>query len=254
MNLKTLTWNIGGGKIISHEADPTKLASYAEDGLSHIVDILKEQDADIITLQETHKNDSEDMVQNIAEVLGHKYFFHDSTSPSHIDADFRLGHAIISRYPLHNHYFELFKNPHLEVVWEDGSIARSFDKGFTSATVEIEDTSLGITTTHLVPFRRFGIDPKSEQGKSILLTVEQAIQPLSAPWIIQGDFNINEETITSYFPTIFKNMDEIELKEPTTPKGSRYDHIIFSGITLTEAKVLNNVLTDHYPVVTKFQF
>ena len=100
MNIKVLTWNIGGGKILGESSDPSLLASYSEDGFEYIVKTLREENPDIIALQETHKNEQDDFVSSIAKELNYKYYIHDSTSPSHIDKDYQLGHAIISKYPI----------------------------------------------------------------------------------------------------------------------------------------------------------
>lgn len=253
MKIKVITWNIGGGKILAKNSDPNKLASYSEDGFNHIIEILKNENPDIITLQETHKNEFEDLVGNISKALGFDFYKHDSTSPSHIDSKFNLGHAIISRYPIDNHTSGFFNNPKLNVVWEDGSIAQSFDKGFSTVVVSVDGQAINITTTHLVPFRRFKVDVESEVAKTILKDVQEKIKIMPAPWIISGDFNINSKSLKDYLPRLLANMTELDINEPTTPKGSYYDHIIFRGVKLMECHVLSNVVTDHYPVVATFE-
>lgn len=253
MKFTIMTWNIGGGKILSKNSDPHKLASYSKDGFEHITKVIKKENPDVITLQETHKNKSEDLVEGISKTLGYDFYKHDSTSPSHIDSKFNLGHAIISRYPIKNHTFALFNNPKLSVVWEDGSIAKSFDKGFSTVVINVDGQSVNISTTHLVPFRRFKIAVESEVAKTILRDVEEKIKIMPIPWIFSGDFNINSKSLKEYLPKLLGNMNEINISEPTTPKGRYYDHIIFNGIKLIESHVLNNVLTDHYPVVATFE-
>lgn len=253
MKLKVITWNIGGGKILAKNSDPNKFASYSEDGFNHIIEVLKNENPDIITLQEVHKNETEDLVENISKALGFDFYKHDSTSSSHIDLKFNLGHAIISRYPINSHTFNFFRNPKLTVVWEDGSIAQSFDKGFSTLGVNIDGQAINITTTHLVPFRRFEIDVESEVAKTILKDVEEKIKIMSAPWIISGDFNINSKSLKQYLPSLLEGMNELDINKPTTPDGSYYDHIIFKGMKLTESHVLSNVYTDHYPVVATFE-
>lgn len=253
--LKVLTWNIGGGKILDKNSDPSKLASYSLDGFENIAQLLLSEKPDIVTLQESHKNGSKDQVKELADRLGYEFYIHDSTSPSHIDTDFELGHAVISRYPLSDHVFQLFENPHLEVVWEDGSVAKSFDKGYSSVTAKINDSELlRITTTHLVPFRRFEIELESEQAQQIISNVDKTIVRESKPWIVLGDFNIDSSLVADYFPTAFHKMDEVNIESPTTPKGRKYDHILFDGLSLVEYRIANEVLTDHYPVIATFEF
>lgn len=254
MKLKTLTWNIGGGKLLGDNADPARIASYTEDGLSSIIDLLKEEKPDIITLQETEQKDGYDQVQVIAQALDYKYYFHDSTSDSHIDTDCKLGHAVISKYPISQHHFGLFKNPKIQVAWEDGSVATSFDKGFSSCKVTIGETDVWVTTLHLIPFRRFEIDMASEQAQEILRNVADTLSVNGKNALIQGDFNINDSKLQSYLPSLFskENLEEIVIDEPTTPKGRSYDHALYRGLVFESKTVSSSVKTDHYPVICTF--
>lgn len=250
MQLTTLTWNIGGGMLLKAGADPSRMASYSVDGLNEIKQLLREQSPDIITLQETHKNDSYDQVADIAEALGYDYFAHDSTSRSHIDPTMQLGHGILSRYPIVSHHTGFFENPNITVEWEDGTQATTFDKGYTTCDLSVDGTPVSITTLHLIPFKRFNIDVSADAGREIAANVAASITTPAKQWIIQGDFNINSPTLRPYFPALFnEGLDEVALTEPTTPKGNRYDHILYRGFTLENQTVISNILTDHYPVI-----
>ena len=254
MKLRTVTWNIGGGKLLQDNADPTLLASYTKDGIDEIVAHLKSIDPDVITLQETQRNANNDQIAYIAENLGYKYFLHDSTSDSHIDKGHQLGHGIISRYPLTDHQTGFFDNPRVQVEWEDGSIATSFDKGYTTCRVTAKNTSFSLTTLHLIPFRRFNIEMDSDLAKSILRNVAETLSSPTRKWIIQGDFNIDSETLKEYMPELFEQeLDEVSVAEPTTPKNHRYDHVLFRSMTLTSLHINPDVLTDHFPVIAEFE-
>jgi endonuclease/exonuclease/phosphatase family metal-dependent hydrolase len=254
MRIKTLTWNIGGGKLLDEGSDPTRLASYSKDGLHEIIELLKVENPDVITLQETQKNDTNDQVQTIADALGYSYI-HDSTSQSHIDTDSQLGHAILTRYEITDHTRGFFTNPEVEIEWEDGSTATSFDKGYSTCTLDVKGRPLTVTTLHLIPFKRFEIDIPSEQSKTILQDVEAKITGDHSPWLIQGDFNIDSNLLKEYLPRLFDvHTQEILLQEPTTPKDRKYDHIICRSGNILEHRVISNVLTDHYPVVAEIEF
>lgn len=253
ITIKILTWNVGGGKILEPGKDVDKIASYNRDGFEHITQTIQAENPDIVTLQEVHKNEMYDLVEQYCKKLGYQYFVHDSTSPSHIDATYKLGHAIISKFPLSDHVFGLFKNPNLSVKWEDGSIAQSFDKGYSTVRVSLPETDVYVTTTHLVPFRRFSIDIDSPAAKQILSDVDNTLSSELMPYIITGDFNINRPILHDYLPNLLETMDEICLEYPTTPKGRMYDHILFRGASLTEHHIASSVKTDHFPVVAEFK-
>ena len=119
------------------------------------------EEPDVIALQETQRKEGYDQVELIAGSLGYEHYFHDSTSESHIDTDCRLGHCVISKYPISQHRFGLFENPDAQVTWEDGSTATTHDKGFSSCVVSIGDTQIEVTTLHLIPFR--GLASKSKR-------------------------------------------------------------------------------------------
>lgn len=255
MRIKSVTWNIGGGKVLQQGADPLLMGSYSVDGLDEITAWLRKENPDIITLQETQRDDTVDQVVMIATDLGYEYYYHDSTSESHIDIGCKLGHGILSRYPLVTHTTGLFINPKVSVTWEDGSTATSHDKGYTTCTARVGDKDLAITTLHLVPFKAFKIDPRGEQGTQILDNVAASLVTTTPSWIIQGDFNIDGDTLASYLPTLFaQGVEEVATDQPTTPKGHRCDRALFRRLTLNKSRIDSSVMTDHFPVVAEFEY
>jgi endonuclease/exonuclease/phosphatase family metal-dependent hydrolase len=255
MELKTLTWNIGGGKLLRDGADPSHIASYAEDGLDAIAGLLESEKPDVITLQETQRKEGHDQVELIASSLGYEHYFHDSTSESHIDTDCRLGHCVISRYPISQHRFGLFDNPDAQVTWEDGRTATTHDKGFSSCVVSIDDTQIEVTTLHLIPFRMFKIELESPTAQGILQDVAGKLVPARDKALIQGDFNIDRTGVQPYLRQLFAKagLAEVAIDEPTTPGGRRLDHILYRGLALKSKRIASGVRTDHYPVIATFE-
>jgi endonuclease/exonuclease/phosphatase family metal-dependent hydrolase len=256
MQLTTVQWNIGGGKILAPGADPTKMASYSEDGLDYVVDYLKTVTPDIITLQEIHINDSLNQAEYIAEKLGMSYWVSDAFADSHIEEGQKLGQAIISKYPISDKESQLYVNLNKEAPSDDGSTTwHSHDKGLTRCSIDLGEVMLCATTTHLTPFRVFNIDVGSEDGRCILDDVEAKLANDSAYQLIQGDFNLDFSQLAPLFPTLINDtMEEIPLEDGTTPKDRRYDHILYKGIQLTASTINKEALTDHYPVVAEFEF
>lgn len=253
MNLTTVQWNIGGGRIRGINDDATTTDSYCQNGIEYIISFLKTIDPDIITLQEIHKNDSKDQAEEIASRLGLKYYISDFYADSHIEAGQKLGQAIISRYIISNRRFELFVNPQYEITWEDGGVASSHDKGVLSADIDVNGTVIHTITTHLIPFRRFDIDPISNDAHDVVEDIQEKLQTSAKTVLVQGDFNFNFEALRPILPKLFKDgMDEVLQTNYTTPKKRRYDHILFRGIKIKESSVDDSLLTDHYPIITHF--
>ena len=255
MQITTVQWNIGGGKILKLGSDPTLMSSYTDDGINYIVDHLKTIQPDIITLQEIHINDEFNQVEHIANQLNMSYWISDTLSTSHLEEGQKLGQAIISKYPITDKVFQLYINPEKQTVSEDGKTTwYSHDKGLTRCYIELSEIRLLTTTTHLTPFRLFSIDTESEEGRRILNDVESKLTDDSEYQLVQGDFNLNFTHLASVFPNLINDMlKEVPQKEGTTPKDSRYDHVLYRGVRLIESNVDTEALTDHYPLITKFE-
>lgn len=256
MQLTTVQWNIGGGKTLTPGADPTKMASYSEDGLDYIVDYLKAIAPDIITLQEIHINDSLNQAKYVAEQLGMDYWISDAFADSHIENGQKLGQAIISKYPISDKESQLYVNLNKEAPSDDGSTTwHSHDKGLTRCSIDLGEIMLSTTTTHLTPFRVFSIDVDSEDGRRILDDVEVKLTNDSEHQLIQGDFNLDFSRLAPLFPKLInEDVKEIPLEEGTTPKDRRYDHTLYKGMRLVKSVVNREALTDHYPVINEFEF
>jgi endonuclease/exonuclease/phosphatase family metal-dependent hydrolase len=252
MKLKTLTWNIGGAKLLAKGADPSLMSSYSVDGIAEIIDLIKREQPDIVTLQETQKNEIQDQVQQIATGASFEYYVHDSTSESHIDRGMLLGHGIISRFPIVSHETDFFTNPHVQVVWEDGRTVVTYDKGYTNCIVKTEVGELQISTLHLTPFRRFKIELESDLGKTMMADLEARVHASRDKYLLQGDFNMNYAELKPFLPAMFDSGIQEVITEPTTPDGRTYDHIFYKGMKNTGSIVGTDVLTDHYPVIAMF--
>lgn len=253
MQLRTVQWNIGGAHIRTPNDDATNPEGYVNENLSYVIEYLKAHDPDIITLQETHADDSGSQAKAIAEQLGLKYFVNDPYDNSHIAASQKLCQSIISRYPIKEHSFELFFNPLYRKVMGDGNEWVSHDKGISTAALDIEGTELTVQTLHLIPFRVFDANVEDERGKKVRGSIEALIQKEKSPYLLQGDFNYAD--IPALLPAIFSNeLHEVGGNISTTPKGRIYDHIFFRGMRQdSDPFVDSSVLTDHYPIVARFE-
>src|SRR5215203_725471 len=103
MEIKTLQWNIGGGRICALGKNPTDPKSYSEDGIDSIIDILKQVQPDVVTFQETHSfpETSENcQIQRIAEASGYGYWTDHATDRSFIEEGMMIGQGIISRHSI----------------------------------------------------------------------------------------------------------------------------------------------------------
>lgn len=254
MMIKSLQWNIGGGIIRNKEDDPFVDNSYHVSNLNYIADFIKKLDPDLITLQETHASSELIQAELLSRLTGLHYWVNDAYDHSHLEAGQRLGQAILSKYPIQEHTFELFYNPKYKVERPNGETWFSHDKGLSKCKIEINGVLIEIQTLHLIPFRTFTIDPMSDQAQTTREDITKKIHSSFDRIILQGDFNINQESLHTFIPDVFEiGFDEILSDRATTPAGCRYDHILFKGFQVKSMNVFQTTLTDHYPVSVEFE-
>ncbi|MEK7625871.1 MAG: endonuclease/exonuclease/phosphatase family protein [Patescibacteria group bacterium] len=245
--IKSVQWNIGGGMIRHPEADPLSSGSYCEDGLDNIIATLEQRDPHLITLQETHEKNGDNQTRMIAEALGYGHWVNDTYAPSHLDDSSMLGQGVISRFPIHGHSFQLFINPNFQIGEE-----YSHDKGLTSVTLGVGKRAVVAQTLHALPFRRLGVDIASDEARAIFDDMQAKIlERAKGHSVLQGDFNIDMSSLRESFPELFEaGFSELKQHLATTPRGRRYDHLLFSEIGLLASGMLKDQLTDHYPIAS----
>src|SRR3989344_2982358 len=253
MIVKTIQWNIGGGKI-RKENDPPG-GPYADDGIAHIQQILEKYNADIITFQETHADDKIVQAEIIAKDINLSYTANDIYDKSHIEDGQGLGQAIISRFPISEHDFKLFFNPHFETSTPSGGIWISHDKGVSRWNVDLgKGKIIEVATLHLIPFRVFGINPLEEKFESLRKNIAELASPSSDTFLLQGDFNFDDTSLKQFLPDLLNQTEsEVLLDKPTTPKDRKYDHVLYRELKHIRSEVITDVLTDHFPVYSEFE-
>ncbi len=244
---RTVQWNIGGGNVRANSAS----TEYDIDGLDAIIEKLEAVDPDLITLQETHTADGYSQAEIVSKALQLPYWVNDEYGESHINPAYRIGQAIISRFPLADTDFRLFLDSGYKAEWA----TRTHDKGVTSATVLVNDkVTVLAQTLHAVPFRAFGVDQASEVARPVLDDMQaKVLANKGHPRLLQGDFNLDAVSLDSLMPDLFEEgFNEVCHEIPTTPSGRIYDHILFIGAKSLDSIVAEEVLTDHYPIVSTF--
>ncbi|MCK5416110.1 endonuclease/exonuclease/phosphatase family protein [Candidatus Parcubacteria bacterium] len=254
MKISTIQWNIRGGKIRDVNSAINSDESYNRDGVEYMKDVLKKYNPDIVFLQETHEKDNYNLVQELSTYASKTYFFNDIYAESHIVEGFGLGQGIISKFKINNHSFEFFFNPKLEIICSNGEKWITHNKGLSKCFIDINGTIIELMTLHLMPFRRFRIDPFDKKLDRTRKDIRNKIFSKNKNFILEGDFNINNSSLKKFLPNFFINdTKEVILDKYTTPFERYYDHVIYGSIKHISSTVLDNVLTDHYPIYSKFE-
>jgi exonuclease III len=248
--LRIASWNVAGGKTINS----LKRFDFASTDIGYFTNELKQARPDIICLQEIHTKDGEVQAQIFAEQLGMPYVFNTANSPSHIDPDYQLGNAILSRHAFTVAQDTKFPNPSFELRWKDGSLAPDHPKGLQ--TVDIGD--LTIANTQLLPVDIWDYNYRVGCGAELASDIEEiVIDSINHPVIVGGDFNYNHPK--EIFPHLYQvyNLAESLPNEITRPTESGEmktpDHILYS---ISNFQVIQSEIiptnTDHYLCIVDF--
>jgi len=253
MKIKTLQWNIGGGKIRKQGSDAKNCDSYSVDGITYISEIIQQYNPDIVTLQEVHVG-TINQAKEIAKKTGMPFYIVDSYDDSHLEKNQKLSQAIISRFPLTKRDFTFFYNPEFEITHNNITYEKTHDKGLTTAIANLGNLEIEIKTLHMIPWRKCNVNPLGDEAKEAREDINKKLAPTKNHFLIQGDFNIDDYSVKEFLPKVMsKDRQEIINEKPTTPKGRRYDHIVYKGMQLVSFSVLDNALTDHYPLLSEFE-
>jgi endonuclease/exonuclease/phosphatase (EEP) superfamily protein YafD len=250
--IKAVQWNIGGAKILQDGADPASPEAYTEDGLDHIIDVIKQESPDLVTLQEAHQR----LPFEIAHDLGYEGWVNHPVSPSHIDKREMLALGCVSKGYIYHDSLSPLTTPPWSMQIAEGVYVSPHKKAIANYLVGIDGgDTLAVQNLHLFPFRKLGVDSSSAKAEPVLREVEEKVGTWESPRLLQGDFNLNYESLRPLLPGLFEaGFEEVEQHEITTPRNSRPDHVLYSGMTVVRSTVIKDVLTDHYPIVTTFQF
>lgn len=253
MKISTLQWNIGGAKIRTPDSDPTNYDIYKQEGLEHIIAVIKECKPDIVTLQETHASPAFVQAMEISMQTGLPNKVNVSYDRSHIDKQQDLGQAVLSRFPITRYFSTKFLNPKYEITRPNGEVWISHDKGITECELKIENKMVIVYSLHLIPFQYFEVDHLGERAKELRADIAKKLK-IKSDCLIQGDFNIDGPSLKEFMPEWFKaGLQEILQDAPTRPKGQSHDHVLYKGLKLKSSKVIESVLTDHFPIYSEFE-
>jgi endonuclease/exonuclease/phosphatase family metal-dependent hydrolase len=240
--MKILSWNIAGGR---KDLPDRSLGYEGREDLVYFSNKIKECGPDVIMLQETHSNDKRILAEEIAARLGMPYVFNTPASPSHIDPEYSLGNAIISKFPIHEQSAVFYPNPWFDLVFKDGRKGVQHPKNLQ--TVKIEN--IYFANTQMLPIRIFGYEYDHGLGNELALSIERVLENLvdKKPLVLAGDFNFNDPQ-SVYLKFFSKtNLKEVLPAKPTRPDGkSRHDHIYRSEDIKIISSEIYETFSDHY--------
>lgn len=249
-----LTFNMQNGQtwIEENPDDPTV-------NLDATVAFLREQDADVVFLQEVERgyeggrqDDPPPHYQYLKQNLpGYDSVF-GYPVPNPLEIPFGLGLAIFSKTPLLN--FRRLDLPPAEITFEYGGITRKpSHRLLLSADTEIEGNTLHLLNTHLQAF--FMINSNSNNHLAQRTLVEEELRRTVGPALLAGDFNASpkESVIEQFAGAGFQASQTTEITWRRMPFV--LDHIFFNAnLKLERSEVIPTLASDHHAVRSEFSF
>ena len=242
--IRIASWNIAGAR----RMQSLKQFDYSGVDIEYFVNCLKEIDADIICLQESHTNDEQSVAQDIAALLGGMPFVYNvAVSPSHIDNAFSLGNAILSKTELTHIRDIQYPYPDFDLFFKDGRPAAVHQK-----MIQIyKYNNAMIANTQMLPLGIFGKSYASGDGARLAAAIEQLLlDNLTSPLIFCGDMNFDAPH--TIYPNLYKQLELNEALPDTLTRPNKTmakqtpDHIVISSnLAVIQADVVE-VEADHY--------
>ncbi len=248
-SLKLVTWNVNGGYGLDPD-DPTKLLGY--ENLDYFIDLLGEIDADVVCLQEVHANAERSQADEVARSLGLQGVFESLASESHIDANYRLGNAVLAKQPFQAARSVTLPRPHFSVklpLLSSGKPAALHDKLVQIVRLD----GLTVANTHLLPLHVLGASWASRQGRELAeVTAKLLIDELRSPLVLCGDFN--HPDVRDSMPSLMRTFNLVDVLpgETSLPhSNARVDHILVSSeLADNFSSRIIPAFADHFPCVT----
>ena len=249
-----LTFNMQNGQVWDEE-NPDE----ADVSLSRATSFLRDQNADIILLQEVERGyDGGRQIEPPPhyerlkkELVGYDSVF-GYPRPNKMEIPFGLGLAIFSRTPLKN--FSRRDLPPAEIAFEFGGVMRKpSHRLMISAETDVDGYSLHLINTHLQAF--FMINASSNDHHTQRDRVEMELRKRTSPTLLGGDFNCapGETLIEQFRRAGFHAAQNAEVTWRRMPFV--IDHIFYNrGLRLESCRVIPTAASDHHAVRCSFSF
>lgn len=245
-----------------------------KDNTSAVIDFMKSENVDIITLQESMRALDDDALkmfrsgQDIYKAFKptHKYQFFGPVfvadvwhKNGEINGDFgglvEQGNQIISKYPIKLAKNKFYYNDYGH--WFDVSDFRQNDwaRPLMEAVVDINGKEVQIFNLHgIINDEKMGNDKTLKQCEFV---IEQALQR-DMPTIIVGDFNLCPKSDSiKLMNKYFRNLSEEFALTTTRSKEKEalvIDYIFVNDkIKVNDFKVVESDISDHLPLILDFE-
>lgn len=242
MIIRFMQWNLGG--CYSHLQNPPK-----EDLIS-IAKTINEYKPDLLVVQELHKNRKSGQAKILSDLVGLENFKFHEYDKSHIEKGQYLNQGIFSKYPILKDSYDKYLNPKIKIERPNGDIWETHDKGVSKFQIDLNKKTLHITTTHLLPLRKFNTRIDYPEMELYRKDIESKILPIEDLHILSGDFNFDAKNLQEVFPDFYKEgLTDVDYGRSFVDRRN-FDFVLYKGVKEKETSVIGSVVTDRLPIIT----
>ncbi len=237
--LRIATWNIAGGHTVrsaeSLDYDPQEHVEYFASQLRNLA-------PDVVCLQESKTNRHDTLAARLGRAAGFAHVFDTPSCPSHIDPNYQLSNAILSRQPFESQQAIVLPLETFSLSYK-GEPAEPYQRMAQIVTLG----GLAVVNLHLEPLGRFHHNYERGEGLAYAHQLDRALlKVLRRPLVIAADWN-TDRLEKAHAPLLAAHrLREADLGLATTPAASHPDHIVYSPELTCIAAGTVKTQTDHY--------
>ncbi|PTX91764.1 endonuclease/exonuclease/phosphatase family protein [Opitutus sp. ER46] len=237
------------------DADPDHAPIRLEDTIT----VIREQDADIVFLQEVEHAQNggvqitppPNYTRLLAELSGyHGCFTYPRADPRELP--FGIGLAILTRTPLRGVTVRDLPSPPVTFDFY-GRKTTPTDRVMLRADTTIGGRELRLLNTHLLAFFMLGASSADHPGQRQRVAEELAAAP--GPMLLAGDFNVShhESLVAQFAAQGFRTVQDQEITWRRRPYV--LDHIFFNApLARVAHRVIPTPASDHHALVAEFEW
>ncbi len=216
---------------------------------------IKHYGADICGLNEVRGEgpleDYTDQTNAIADGLDYNRYFGEAikvkgTSP--------YGNALVTSYPLKSCETILIPDPEVFVYEsdEDGNPIHYESRAMIKAVVDVDGKDICVIVTHMGLY--------DAERRNAVATLCKIIDDVEIPLVLMGDFNTtpDDEVLSPLFErlsdTNLKSLNPTVLTYPSYGPFKKIDYIFYRGLDCIHAETVEEIISDHYPIIADFAF
>lgn len=234
---------------------------HALDYKNQVIDIdlfaekIRKYGADICGLNEVRGEgpveEYTDQTNAIADRIGFNRYFGEAIR---VEETSPYGNALLSSYPLISCETVCIPDPEVFVYEydEDGDLIHYESRCIIKAVVDVDGKELCILVTHMGLYN-------SEQ-KNAVSTLCRIIDETDIPLVLMGDFNTTADD--EVLLPLYERLSDTDLKAKITavntyPSDSpikKIDYIFYRGLNCVHAETVEEIISDHFPIIADFEF